>query len=352
MNWSNKKIGYASHSKNLDAPGDRRRFIFYAKEKNIQFEIADTRCIYDIVYLTYGCDLSAWVDYKKRNPSVKIIFELIDSYLLQKQNILTILKGPIRYFLRYESNLYLNYKSVLIEIIRISDAVVCSTELQKNDILKYNKNIHISLDYFSLDILSYKKNNYKTNSTFKLVWEGQSFWVANLISLNNVFKKIDYNFEIKIITDKKASYYLGLRKKLVKNILKNLKCKFEFIEWNRETVSYIISDCDLAIIPIDTSDSFSNNKPENKLLFFWEIGIPVLTSDTPAYKRVMDIVGLEYYCSSDLEWKNKIEKFMKSDEFYKKKHIAAAREYLNNNHTKDLILKKWDLIFNSLENKV
>ena len=348
MRFSRVKIAYVPYSDNLDAPADRRRFVFYANERKIKFERADSKCIYDIVYLTYGCDLGVWIDYKRRNPSVKIIFELIDSYLLQKPSILTLLKGPIRYILGYESNFFLDYKSALYEIIALSDAVVCSTELQRNDLLWLNKNIHVSLDFFGKDISLNRKINYKMSKKIKLVWEGQPYWVKDLLLLNDIFKNIDYDFEIKIITDRTANYYLGLRKLEISKILCELNCQYEFIEWNRETFVSQISDCDLALIPIDPSDSFAINKPENKLLFFWEVGIPVLTSDTPAYKRVMDMAGIDLYCSSGVEWREKIEKFIISDESSRKEISNMASIYLNKFHSKDLILSKWDLIFNSL----
>ena len=348
MKWLKKKVAYASYSKNLNAPGDRRRFLFYAKERNLDFEQADPRFIYDVVYLTYGCDLTIWIAYKKRNPTVKLIFELIDSYLLQEQNFLTMLKGSIKYFKGYESYLYFNYKSALIEIIRLSDAIVCSTVLQKNDMLQYNDNIHISLDYFSEDINYDKKTNYKLESKIKLVWEGQPFGVENLLLLNNIFEKLDYDFEIKIITDKIANYYHGLRKVKVSNILKNLRCQYEFIEWDQKTFTSIISNCDLAIIPINDNDSFSKNKPENKLLFFWEIGIPVITSNTPAYKYVMDVAGIDCYCSSDVDWQLKIEKFIISDEIYRRNISQKANHYINKFHSKEIILTNWDKIFNSI----
>ena len=347
MILSEKKVAYASYSANLDAPGDRRRFVFYAKERNIKFERADTQFIYDVVYLTYGCDLGAWIAYKKRNPSVKIIFELIDSYLLQSSNILTTFKGPVRFLMGHESRLFLNYKSALNEIISLSDAVVCATEMQKNMMSRFNKNIHISLDYFKNDI-KVRKNDYKIKNKIKIVWEGQPYWVKNLILLNNVFENFDFDFEVNIITDKTANYYLGLQKIETSKTLKKLKFKYNFIPWQYENISNLLADCDLAIIPIDTSDSFSFNKPENKLLFFWEIGLPVLTSNTPAYKRVMDLAGIDCYCSTFDDWQEKIKRFTDSDESQIKILVDQADSYLKKFHSKELILNKWDLLFKSI----
>jgi hypothetical protein len=35
------KIGYVPCSTSLELPGDRRRFVFYAQQRGIAFEIAD-----------------------------------------------------------------------------------------------------------------------------------------------------------------------------------------------------------------------------------------------------------------------------------------------------------------------
>ena len=41
MDWLKKlKIGYVPMSRDLKHPGDRRRFLYYAKQRNINFEIA------------------------------------------------------------------------------------------------------------------------------------------------------------------------------------------------------------------------------------------------------------------------------------------------------------------------
>ena len=185
MNWNGIKVAYVPHHKDLVVPGDRRRFAFYASARNIPFEIADYSKIYDVVYLTYGCDLSAWIKYKKINPSVKIIFELIDSYLLEDLSRLTIFRGLARYFLGKESSLWFYHKNALRKIISVADVVVCSTREQMDNIT--NKNIHLSLDYFSNDINQHKCS-LASNNKLKLVWEGQAHTVKNLFLLNDIFE--------------------------------------------------------------------------------------------------------------------------------------------------------------------
>jgi len=348
MNWTGIRIAYAPYHKDLVVPGDRRRFIFYANERQIKFDIADPLKIYDIVYLTYGCNLSIWLAYKKINPDVKFVFELIDSYLLENIGALTILRGVTRYFLGRESVWWFNYKVALRKIISICDAVVCSTHAQKVDMLQFNKNIHISLDYFSNDI-THHKVSFKSENKLKLVWEGQAYTVKNLLMLNDVFEKLKDEIELYIITDPIIKYPFNIFNKKTNNVLKTLKCNYYLMDWDKSSFSEIISNADLAIIPIDPDIAMMWNKPENKLLLLWEIGVPTLTSDTPAYKRVMDIAGLDFYCASSNEWLQKIKKYKESSSEYRNNISEKANDYLHRFHSKDEILRKWDLIFDSLK---
>lgn len=346
MNWQGLRIAYAPYSNGMKGPGDRRRFVFFARARGIKFEPADTNVVYDIVYLTLGCDLSSWVLYKKRNPSVKLIFEMVDSYLLENANFISAFRGIVKYVLRKESNLSLNYKSLLREIVLISDAIVCSTDAQRCDMLKFNPNIHVSLDYFSDDIFTHKLKH-ERGSVIRLVWEGLPYTVDNLLMLNDVFAKISVDVEIYIITDPTVSYF-GLFSLKTERLLRGFRGRYHLVPWDRKSVSAIISSCDLAIIPINPSNTLAWNKPENKLLLFWEIGIPTLTSNTSAYKSSMDVAGIDYYCSSVGEWIQKIERFATTSTEGIKTIVDAGHEYIQTYHSRDRILGRWDSIFDSL----
>ena len=348
MNWNEIKLAYVPYHKELVVPGDRRRFIFYASARKIPFEIADSSKIYDIVYLTYGCDLSAWIKYKKINPNVKIIFELIDAYLLEDLGILTIFRGLVRYFHGKESSFWFYHKSALREIISFADAVVCSNREQMNNIININNNVHLSLDYFSNDI-SQHKVSLASNKKLKLVWEGQAHTIKNLLLLNDIFEKLGDKVELYIVTDLVIKSPFKVFNRKTNSVLSKLKCQYHLIEWNICTFSYYISNSDLAIIPISSDNSMMWNKPENKLLLFWEIGLPTLTSPTPSYKRVMDVAKLDFCCSSSDEWIRKIEEYMESSIEYRKEVMKKTNHYLNEYHTKNKILASWDSIFESLK---
>jgi len=347
MNWNGIRIAYAPYHKDLVVPGDRRRFVFYANEREIRFDVADPLKIYDIVYLTYGCNLSVWTKYKKQHPEVKFVFELIDSYLLEDTNVLTIFRGMARYLRGKENVFWFNYKTALRKMISICDAVVCSTRAQQADMFQLNRNIHLSLDYFSNDI-THHKTSFNGKNKLKLVWEGQAYTAKNLLILNNVFEKLKDGIELYIITDPIVKLTFNIFDKKTKTVLEKLKCDYYLIDWNKSSFSEIISKADLAIIPIDPAAPMMWNKPENKLLLLWEIGVPTLTSNTPAYKRVMDNAGIDFCCASPDEWVQKIEQYRNSSIEFRKSTLEKANDYLRRFHSKDVILRKWDLVFDSL----
>lgn len=346
LNWSKIRIGYRPNHKDLSGAGDRRRFVFYAKERGISFEIADPSKQYDVLYLTYGCNITQWMAYKKANPNTKIVFEMVDSYLLEGVGFFVLSRGIVRFITKRESKLYLNYKNAIRKMISVCDAIVCSTPIQMEGISQYNKNVHISLDYFSDDITQYK-TSYKSSGKLKLVWEGQGYTVRNLLAINDALGELKDEIELHIVTDPILRFPIKIFNKKTSRILSGLKCEYHIYNWTRQSFSEIITSSDLAIIPI-SGIKMMRNKPENKLLLLWEMGIPVLTSDTPAYERVMDKAGLDFYCRNNEEWVRKIRRYKEDTEDKRKSYMSTAAKYLRENHTKDIILKKWDAIFDSV----
>lgn len=341
------KIGYWPYRMDLKSPGDRRRFCFYSKKRGVNFTVADIAQEYDILYLTFGCNISDWINYKKKFPKTKIVFELIDSFLFEEYGLHSLFRGIIKYIIGKESRLSFNYKKLVFDIITMADAVVCSSIDQLEILKKYNKNIHISLDYFSEDI-TYIKQDFTNTNKLKLVWEGQAYTVKNLLELNPVFKRFKDKVELHVITDPKISYPFKIFDRTAISILSNLKCDWYFHEWKKDTFSKLIAESDLAIIPISKNNRLMWYKPANKLLLLWEIGIPVLTSDTPAYLNVNEVAGLHMYCKSSKEWEEQLLKYLQASPLERESISNKATTYLLKEHNEDLILQNWDKIFSSL----
>jgi hypothetical protein len=131
----------------------------------------------------------------------------------------------------------------------------------------------------------------------------------------------------------------------VKRILGGVKVAV--CEWDATVLSAVAGFCDLAIIPMFLDRGFYRNKPENKLLLFWRLGLPVITSATPAYKRTMQEAGVDTYCETAQEWEEKLESYI-ANAAARREVAAKALGYVQSKHSDAMRTNAWDALFRSL----
>ena len=287
-----------------------------------------------------------------------MIYDLTDSYLsIDKTNFKGWLRGLAKFFVRQHKYLYFNYWKLLGNMCKRADIVICSTQEQKKKISKYNKNAHIILDYKDSNISSFKKNYDVRSSKFKIVWEGlpQNIYLLSIISKVIIKLSKKYNIQMIVLTDLKYKYFLNKfwdidSKSQLLNIFKNNKI-FKLKEWKMNEYFKTILNCDLAVIPTDINDKFISGKPENKLLLFWRLGLPVLTTNSVAYTRAMKSAKLKNLCSNEHEWYTKIEKMIKIQS-YRSYCGQKGREFANKYYSNQNLTKQWNKILNISQKKI
>ena len=345
MKLTQARIGYAGYSRDFSAPGDRRRFAAHAKAKGLAFEYANIARDYDLLLLTHNADIPGWTERKKRNPGLKLVFELADSYFTRTKLAGRYLKGLARRVLGVDSRLSRDFLSTLISACEAADAVICSTDEQAQTIRRFNRNVVTSFDWFGDDIGA-PKTDYRRGEKLRLVWEGQSTTLKNLRSIRDVLNDLRDKIELHVVTDPTVYRYFGrFLPHPSKDLLEGIECDVHFHEWDRATFSQRITDADLAIIPIDPADAFARGKPENKLVMLWQLGMPVLTSDTPAYRRAMEGSGLDLVCSDSADWRTKLERMTAASDSEREELARHARVFAERAYSKDEFLKRFDRAF-------
>ena len=341
------KVGYTAYSDDYSMPSDRRRFVGYAKHRGINIEKADLGKNYDIVFLTYVGDLPKWIEKKKREKDkFKLIFELQDFYLAEPFSFKSVFRGLAKYLTGGSSKLYLNYKELLKEACSVADAVVCTSEEQKKAISVFNSNVHICLDYFEDEIQTIKSDFSSKSEKLKLVWEGQAGTLANLLAIKDVLNNLKDEVELHVITDLNYYKYANKYGKADSTtILKKIKCDKYFYNWEKETFNKHITDCDLAIIPIHIANGLQNGKPENKLILFWLMGMPVLTSSTPAYYRIMQQSGINLNINSGQDWYGEIMQYKNLEEQDRVLLGMQCFEFAKQHYGREQIGGMWDRVF-------
>lgn len=348
MDLKKLHIGYVPFSKNYQAPGDKRRFVYYSKSRNLEFEIADPSKKYDLVILSQNADLSIWCNYDP--GGAKIVYDFIDSYLaIPKNETKGRLRGLAKYIAGKSKYLKLNHWKAIESMCLRADAVICSTDEQAIDIKPFCTNVHQILDVHS-SLYKCTKKSYESDKVFNIVWEGQADNVYQFEFLKTVFCELEKKHEIALhfVTDLSYRRFAGkFLKKYTEDIVKELGNRVYVYEWNESMCSEIISSCDLAIIPVDLRNLLARGKPENKLLLFWRMAVPVITSATPAYVRAMNKAGLDMTCSTKDEWFDVLDKYITNQDARQIAGVAgkkAAEKY----YTEDETMSRWDKVLASI----
>ena len=345
-----QNIFYHSFSKDMSHPADRRRFYGYTKARNIKINDKIDIDKNDIVVLTNGkySDISIYDKISK--PKFKIVYDLCDGYLFEKNSIQKLLRGVYNYITKKNNHLHFAHTKLIKSICRKSDLIICASEMQKKEILKYCSNVHVISDIFGDEVYK-NKNEFKRGHVFNIFWEGQGNNIIEFDDFNKIFNELakiipvaihfvtDLNYQNSIKFKRATKSYIDSK---FKNIQTNI------YEWNKVNLNEIAVKCDIAIIPSSKrhSDMFLNKSP-NKLHLMWKLGLPTLTSFSHSYKEAMDSAQLNMICYKKQDWTDKIIYYYDND---KERAVVSKKsyEYVTKHHSDITQIQKWDKAFETL----
>ena len=339
------KVGYIPYSKNLEHPGDRRRIVICAKAGKLDI-ITDNPLDSDLLLLSNGANFNHWI----KNSRKPVILDLVDAYLGENPNwIRDFLRNIVRTLNGKASLSDITYTKGLKKACLASDAVIVATPEQRDFILPYNENVYVILDDHSeLNLSNIDKPFEKEKSIF---WEGMGYTLKHFKVIapdldSYLFKNSYCLYLLTNETFARWGGYLGSvdSKKLIKKLFPKSFTQIRVIPWSIQNVLEYSNKSEFAIIPIDTDDNFANLKPENKLLGLWALGLPVLFSSTPAYKRVAHEAGLMDACINQENWKQSLDGH---DLLINQNYMNLAKKYLDNFHTQEVLIQKWEAAINT-----
>lgn len=338
------RIGYVPYTPDLQGPGDRRRFPYYAKRKGLDFEIYRHEHKYDLLVVSTNADLSY---FSRGLASTRhLVFDLPDTYLKERGW----LKAAAKYFTGKWSRWEWTFHRALARMCRTANAVVCSTPEQKADLEALNVRVHDILDFHG-DDLSRLKQDYKIGSPPRIVWEGVGESLYGFQAVADGFKQAarQLPFELHLVTDLEFRRMNDFRSqtalRFVRKVLEGVPCFLH--QWNRGLLSAIACECDLAVIPVDLKVPLAAAKPENRLLLFWRMGVPVITSDTPSYRRAQRAANLQALCTTSEDWAGQLVLHLKELD-RRRENAFAGRHYTMDHCSEALTMKKWDDVFRGM----
>jgi hypothetical protein len=349
MDLTDARIAYVPFNESLERPGDRRRFCFYARKRNLKFEFADPSETYDVVVVSAGADISVWSRYDEGNA--KVVYDLTDSYFaIPKLDPKGLLRGLAKYVSRQNRYLLPSYTRGLQAMCSRADAVICTTAEQRADILPHCANVHIILD-FQGSVIRAVKGSYRAGEVFNFVWEGLGGNFSTLSGIMDVLHDLHRERPIAVhaVTNLSYGQYLHGRfgQRRTEDLAKKMPVSVYLYAWNEYTCSTIACACDLAIIPIPLHNPLYAGKPDNKLHLFWRMAIPTLVSATPAYTRAMSEAGLPMACETAQDWALALREYCNS-ESARRESALKGKQYVDVHHSEPAMLARWDSVFSSI----
>ena len=354
------RVGYVPHSSSLIHPADRRRLFIWSKELKIKLN-TESPLNSDVLVLSGAANFGYWLKRAKQ----PVILDLVDGYLGENPRFhKDFLRNILRSFRGTSSFKWITYTRHLKRACELSDAVVVASSEQRELILPYNSNVYIILDDHSELIEITKVLMAAKNSEFIaapkpfLFWEGYGYTLKNF---RFIAKDLDEflstkgwgMFLVTTPTFPRWGGYLGRisTQKLIRKWFPSSWKSIEIIPWSLENLVSTAAKSRLAIIPIDPCDEFAQKKSENKLLSMWQLGLPALFSNTPAYLRVAENTNNTSVCLSPNEWGEKLEKLEDLKDF--SNYLVSASKYIVRTHNHETLVKNWnDLILSTARNEL
>ena len=345
------KVGYWPLSPTFASAGDRRRLVFWAQARGHTI-VTDLNQSVDVIVASENSDFNSPFFTRKEVP---IIFDLIDAYLSPlntlddyarglAKKITGHLSGGVKPFSHHVRNFCIN-----------SNAVICSSIEQEEIISLYNTNTHVILDsHDEIPFINPPNPRNLISDRHRILWEGQPSTIGGVKIISPVLSNLSKTTTLSLdfVTDEK--YFQFLNKyierstfDLLERDLGQLMDHVNIVPWSPKNLVECAKASSIAMIPIDLSVPMQKLKPENRLLIMWRLGLPCLTSPSPAYVRVASQAGVNATCNTLEEWFINFNRLLNEPDIAFDE-IVAGQNYLRENHNQSILLNKWDRAIESV----
>lgn len=345
------RVGYWPLTPELNSAGDRRRLIFWANARGHSI-VTDRKQSVDVVVASENSDFnSAYFE----QSQVPIIFDLVDAYLSPLNSVDDFARGLAKRITGHMSGGVKPFSHHVRDFCMSSNAVICSSNEQEEIIKRYNTNTHVILDsHDEIPFIDPPNPWVSTTDKHGILWEGQPATIGGVKIIYPALAKLakTTSLSLDFVTDEK--YFRFLNKYIEKSTrgllekdLGQLIDLVKIIPWSPMNLVECAKASSIAMIPIDLSVPMQKMKPENRLLIMWRLGLPCLTSPSPAYIRVARQAGVTAVCNTLDDWFEHFNRLL-NDPNFAHREITAGQNYLRENHNKTVLLKKWDMALESV----
>jgi len=345
------KIGYWPLSQNLKSAGDRRRVVFWAQARGHEI-VTDLSQNVDVIIASEKSDFNSPAF---TNPKTPLIFDLVDAYLSPLNSYDDLARGVAKRLGGQISGGIKPFSHNVKDFCLRVNAVICSSIEQEKVIRPYNLNTHIILDsHDEIPFLNPSSPKLLKSNTHGILWEGQPATIRGVRQISSILSELTGTNIVyfDFVTDPSYFQFLDERIErstlaLLKRDLREIFNRVSLIPWTPHNLIETAKRSAVAMIPIDLSVPMQRLKPENRLLIMWRLGLPCLTSPSPAYVRVTNKAGVQGACANSTAWLMNFSRLL-DDSNFAYDEIVRGQSYLREYHTRSILLEKWDRAIESV----
>ncbi len=348
---SQLKIGYSPLSPALAAAGDRRRLLFWAKDKGYEL-VTDLTKKVDVIVASENSDFNSTSFSQKGVP---VVFDLVDAYLSPLNPRDDMARGLAKKLSGQISGNIKPFSHHVRDFCETSSAVICSSPEQEAVIKPFNSNTHVILDsHDEIPLIAPKLNGGTSLRENIILWEGQPATIRGVQKISSILFQLtkEHDLYFDFVTDEKCFQLLGKYFKLdtlqlLKRDLLPIFDRIRITPWTSIGLVESAKKSTISMIPIDLTVPMQKLKPENRLLIMWRLGLPCLTSPSPAYIRVANEAGVKAVCESSKAWLENFSNLL-SDPTFAHEEVLRGQNYLSEKHNRQTLLNKWDQVIESV----
>jgi hypothetical protein len=342
------RLGYAPYDHGLNAPGDRKRFVCWAVDRAVEFDVVDAPTTgLDTVVVSTAADLTLWRDAPSRT---RVIYDLTDDYLaLPDAGLKNRARGIAKFVSGELSRPTLHFRRLMIDMCRRADVVVCTSEDQRRHVqeLAGHGDVRVILDCYDADATGLK-SEYARQTGPTIAWEGLPFNVSTIGILREPIAQLPAELRptVHVVTQPTFRPYarrFGRRsaRAIAERALPDVPIVLH--PWERASAMGVVAACDVAVIPLPLEDGFARSKSAQKLISWWAMGMPVVTSATPAYETAMRAAGLDLCCRTREDWQRALSSLL-SYEAARRHAGQAGQAYVEAHASREVMLSRWDAL--------
>lgn len=331
------KIRYLGSDNTYTEPVDRRRgFGAISHMEGIQ-AVGDLS--FDLVFVGAGGDLAKALQLKREKPGARLIFDYANHYLEEEATLRAFVRPIFHSVAGSYTPYFRGYKALILELMHVADQVVCSSTYQQIYLKTLGIEATVITDIFDWDFEIPDRIEEKPAHHF--IWEGKAFNLDALLKLERVVNAFP-DISLSVLTDEKFGGY-GATQIFGRSVEDELIKRFQnvaYLPWTSRALMEELALSTLGLLPINVVSSIGRAKPENRLVLLWRFGVPALTSPLPSYKELAERTGVDFVCTNEQHWIDRIKTFTEASD----QNLAQARflkDYADANYSVTVILDKW-----------